>query len=107
MANGHAQDGPMGQWTRLLLQIGVPAAIALYLVYSLNNKIVGTLDEMAQSMKMHAQTTQQVLQQMQDTDGEQLRREQQMIDVLRQQCINNAEGPKQRESCFYPEPSPR
>lgn len=92
MANG---DG-MSPLLKLAVQVGVPAAIALYLVYSLNTDIARNVRDSVTALREHV------------TDSKLLERkldeQQTSLDVLIQiqkfNCLHMAKNSGERAECY-------
>lgn len=80
MTNG--ANGSLPIWAKFVSAVGVPSAIAVYLVWFLGNAVLGAItdhnDAHTQEMRM-------------------------LTAIMQQVCANTAETPLERSSCF---PSP-
>ncbi len=68
MPNGQPQDAAMPAYLKLILQIGVPSAIAVYLVYTLSQNVVANTatlvnqsDRLQSQLSQHMATTDSLL----------------------------------------------
>jgi hypothetical protein len=80
-----------GPWyTRFIAQVGIPSAIALYLVYFLTSQLLGAVET-------HAQESRTSIAQHSASSDELLR---QILSVSRQICLNTAETDSARSGCL-------
>ena len=75
--NGGANGGP--GYTKFIAQVGIPSAIALYLVYFLSSQVMIAIEE-------HASSSDQLLQE--------------LLSVSRQICLNTASTDSARSGCI-------
>lgn len=102
MANGSGDGIVLPPIVKLILQVGVPSAIAVYLVWLLASRLDANVLSMREMLEQHQQITVQTLQIIQSSKEAEQQERQQMIDILRQQCINAANDGPARRACWYP-----
>ncbi len=77
MANG--MNGSLPPWARFISLVGVPSAIAMYLVYVLSVGMMGSLE-------LH--------------EEEHAREMRALTQIIQQLCVNTADTPVDRAGCF-------
>lgn len=79
MSNGAGLNGNLPVWAKFVSAVGVPSAIAIYLVWFLGSAVLGAItshaDEHAAEIRV-------------------------LTSVLQQLCSNTAETPADRAGCF-------
>jgi len=73
---------------KLVLQVGVPSGIAVYLVYMLAGSIVAETRSTHELLRQHVEATasQQAMQRT-------------IVDLLRQMCVNSAQSDEAKQTC--------
>lgn len=79
MTNGAILNGSMPLWMKFVSAVGVPSAIAIYLVWFLGSAVLGAINSHAEQ---HADETRV------------------LTSVLQQLCANTAATPADRAGCF-------
>ena len=77
MANGF--NGSLPAWMKFVSMIGVPSAIAMYLIYFLSFAIMGSLES---------------------HEEEHAREMRALTQIIQQLCVNTADTPVDRAGCF-------
>jgi hypothetical protein len=83
-------------WAKLILQIGVPSAIALFLVYSLMGEVRTNLATNLQLMREHVANQAQQQRALDDVNFTL----QQIVGVQRQTCVGTARNTDDRNACW-------
>lgn len=95
-----APTGPglseMNPIAKLILQIGVPSAIALYLVYLLGGSLSGEMRTFSEKLDSHMSATTVIRESLQEQNVNQKL----ILDVLRQTCVNAAKTTPERNACW-------
>jgi hypothetical protein len=98
-SNGNGNGSGLSPTMRFVAQIGVPAAIALYLTWMLSGRLDGMLNALDQKVNSHSVESieqGQTLREIRD-----LMRMQ--VDIDRLGCVEQAKGDRQKISdCFNP-----
>lgn len=89
--NGNGVSG-LPQWARVIALVGVPSAIALFLVYSLADFATTGVAELHRQMDAHAQV-------MVQHDVESKRGAEAMTRVLFRICLNTSKTDDERSRC--------
>lgn len=76
-------------WSKFIVQVGVPSAIALWLVYSVTTDIKDEIRSTSRAMTAHTLNTDTL---MRNTD--------EMNKALIQICVNTAKNAKQSSACL-------
>jgi len=79
VTNGAILNGSMPLWMKFVSAVGVPSAIAIYLVWFLGSAVLGAINSHAEQ---HADETRV------------------LTSVLQQLCANTAATPADRAGCF-------
>ena len=82
MTNGAGFNGAMPLWMKFVSAVGVPSAIAIYLVWLLASQVLGAI-------QVHADRSETNLRE--------------LLPVLRQICINTSATDSDRAACFRSE----
>ena len=77
MANGF--NGSLPAWMKFVSMIGVPSAIAMYLIYFLSFAIMGSLES---------------------HEEEHAREMRALTQIIQQLCVNTADNSEDRAGCF-------
>ena len=85
--NSKSNGGPW--WLQAIYKIGVPSALAVYLIWVLASRIDNNLTIIRENIGLHANDTSYLVKQ--NTQMEQL---------LRRICANTAKTVEERNSCF-------
>lgn len=106
-SNGsNGKDGFMPAWLNVLLRIGVVAAIAVYLVYSLVNLQATDIRTIRDQLERHAAQVDQ----MQTQFDEFYQRQQDylgsVLAIEQRVCLNTANDGVERQACLQPTPLP-
>lgn len=92
----NASGDNVNPWAKLILQVGVPSTIALYLVWLLGGQVIGELRAQTTMMNEHATNTaaiaESVKEQRDSTDV--------VAELLKQLCVQQAKTPTDRSACF-------
>lgn len=89
--NGNGLGG-LPQWVRAIALVGVPSAIALYLVYNLTGFATTGLASLQRQMDAHAQVLIQ-------HDANTLRNADALLRVMLRVCLNTAKNTDDRQRC--------
>lgn len=85
-----------GGWQKFIVQIGVPAAICLFLVYMVAVKFDAKQDATLDLMRSHTAATGSLAVMVERSD----RQQDVIIALLRAQCVNSAKNPGERLECL-------
>lgn len=88
-------DG-MPWWVKAIGLVGVPSAIALYLIWALVNAVIPTVVQMQQMLSDHMKAQERMREEQSLTNT----RTDTIIKVLRITCINQAKDDVSRERCL-------
>jgi hypothetical protein len=87
-------DGP--SWIKLVTTVGVPSAIALYLVWVFTTTLMTDLNSVDKNMNLHVQATEKLVQE----HNELIDIHDDVIRLLRRICVHTAETNQDRGMCF-------
>jgi hypothetical protein len=90
------EDESVNQWIKLAIYAGVPAVIAMYLVFQLSARHDQKLDVTMQMMERHMHTTQAISERVERADRTQWL----IVNLLRAQCVNTAKNQSERGECL-------
>ena len=89
-------NGKLPAWARAIAYLGVPSAIALFLVYFITQQVSGDVRDLQQAVQAEVAAVARVLSYQMDhsddIDG--------MTRVLTRICVNTAETDSQRDECL-------
>jgi hypothetical protein len=92
--NGNPFAG-MSPWMRFIAFIGVPAAIALYLVYRLDGRSAQELAGISADLRAHQAVSGVMATEIADHKAE----TRTLIVLMRQICVNTSKNDQQRREC--------
>lgn len=87
-------------WIKLVLQVGVPATIAIFLVFKLSTNVDLKLDQNLQTLQSHATFGAAAVSSINERLADAERQQAVMIDLLRVQCVNSAKSSVERGECL-------
>jgi hypothetical protein len=96
--NGNGNGNPfagMTPWMRFIAFIGVPAAIALFLVYRLDGRSALELAQISAELRAHATVSSAAVATL-DEHRDETRT---LIALMRQICVNTSKSDQQRREC--------
>jgi hypothetical protein len=96
--NGNGNGNPfagMTPWMRFIAFIGVPAAIALFLVYRLDGRSAQELAQISADLRAHSTISAATASVMEDHRDE----TRLLIALMRQICVNTSKSDVQRREC--------
>lgn len=96
--NGSGNGNPfagMSPWMRFIAFIGVPAAIALYLVYRLDGRSAQELAGISAELRAHQAVSSVMATEIADHKSE----TKTLIALMRAICVNTARSDQQRREC--------
>jgi hypothetical protein len=96
--NGNGNGNPfagMTPWMRFIAFIGVPAAIALFLVYRLDGRSALELAQISAELRAHATVSATAI----VTFDEHRAETRTLITLMRQICVNTSKTDQQRREC--------
>jgi hypothetical protein len=86
----------MSPTQRFIIQIGVVAAISIYLIIWMTNTVTAQLGHVSEKLDAHVAATELIRQSLQQSDLNQKI----LINVSQQVCVNAARTPADRSACF-------
>jgi hypothetical protein len=87
-------------WIKLVLQVGVPAAVALFLVFQLSTKVDHNLDVITATLHEHTQETRTNAALLTTLADRSAQTQYIIVDLLRAQCVNAATTYEARQACL-------
>lgn len=85
-------------WVRAIYLIGIPSAIAGYLVYTLSTGVNSTVNLINTNLQAHQIDTSYLIKANQESQSQQ----RVMYNLLQQICINTARTAEDRQNCWNP-----
>ena len=80
-------DGPW--WVQAIYKVGIPSAIAIFLIWTLVNKIDVGIIEIRENLRLHAVDSSYVIK---NTNN--------LQQILQRICVNTSETNEERNACF-------
>jgi hypothetical protein len=103
MANGNGNSDGLPAWARslvtLILQHGVAAAVALFLVYWMSARLTRQLESIEVKVDTHVEQAAIAGKSMTAFADTQRETTREMLSILRQMCINTSKTDTQRKEC--------
>ena len=93
--NGSNPFAGMSPWMRFIAFIGVPAAIALFLVYRLDGRSAQELAQISADLRSHSAIQSVMATELADQKAE----TRTLIVLMRQICVNTSKTDQQRREC--------
>jgi hypothetical protein len=99
MSNGAPTWASPESVLKLVLQIGVPAAIAIFLVWVMASRLDTRIEAISEAVRESSATMQHASTSMSVFAHEQADIHLRSLQILRQTCLNTAKTPQQVELC--------
>ena len=77
------------KWSEFIIKVGIPGAIALWLVYTMTTNVTGEMTAISKAMNAHTINTDNLM-----------RNSDEMSKALLRICINTAKNKQQADQCL-------